>query len=390
MTVRDCAIILRRRWVTVVTAIAILVALGGSFVTWKSVGAQPDRVEARLLVLGELVEKEQYYVDTSTAAGELTRALADTLMTSVALGQIRDESNLKISLKKLSEVIELQVSEGVPVLSISVEGEEATSRTITAAVIKVAGSTLDVLVERRFSGDAGVSTRLIMEPTVRERPDVAVVPVLGFTLILGLALGVTAAFVRDALDGRVRTAGRLRERLPDDVLVIDGASDDALRRVRAALLDRSPLPAVGVATSAGGRSLPGALAGELAESLRSAGLDVVELSARFDGALVTAEKLAAAVSASDEVALPAEPRAFDDLFTPAALDSLVAAAAAAERGAVLALPDVSASVGAESAVARLDAVVVDVDLAATSMATVTRFVDGLREDRRERLVLVVR
>lgn len=360
LSVRDCLRIMRLRWITLVVTAVVVTGLGTGVAVALSRADAPPTSTARMLVMGELAEKEYYSVDTQVAAGDLARALADELTTTSTLIEIRDAVGIKASVSKMRSMVQVEVTQGVAILTVTVTDPAGRSQQIAAAALKIASATLADIAADRFSGEAGVSARVLTEPTLQEGESQPVLPVIAFATILGVAIGVTAAFVKHASDRYIRDLQDIRLALPDGAVVMDARTDLGVRHLRSLLQRVDSAPTVAVTGAGVDHTEVSDIASEVAIGLAAAGAPVVLVASDVSAERVSAPEISTAAHSGvvSPRSLPPLPREVDDFLSPTVLESIEDQARGAGVAVVVALPSLEQGASAVLAASTLSCTVV--------------------------------
>ncbi|MGY2066374.1 Wzz/FepE/Etk N-terminal domain-containing protein [Blastococcus sp. SYSU DS0619] len=291
MTFRDLFSAVRRGWLVVVVAVLV----GGAAATAWTVTRTPEYVSTAQLFLGvrTATEAEDTRQDTLYLQQRMQSYAA--VLGSPALGaRVADELDLELGGADVAERMDVTVPEGTVLLMVEVH--DSSAERAQAIANTVGAEFAGYLAELENSGGSDIDAVDVITIEPAELPEApaspdAVVNVLA-GLLLGLAVGLGLAFLRAALDDRVRTAddvaapglrtlgevpARARGRAP-----VSAEREDGLRRLRLHLLTdeqrRKDLRVVALTAPAAGCDI-GAMALDLARSLVATGESVILVDA---------------------------------------------------------------------------------------------------------------
>lgn len=253
----------RRRRALLGTGLVFALTAVAGLVGYTAVADRSVVVKSRLIVMGEMAERTYYSLDTAPAASEIARVLADSADTEVFLADVRAELGSSMSIARLRQAVAVTSVEGVPIVEIAVTTTTAASaEQISGAVLSALSGMAEELAQQRLTGDATITTRVVMEPLLVDRDALPLVPIAIFVLVAAFAFGVLVALARDVFDRKVRDAATVRGHT-DPVPVVD--SIEAVRARVASLGSQGRT----VLVLPIGRCASEPLAEELAEAIRA-------------------------------------------------------------------------------------------------------------------------
>ena len=201
--------ILRRRFV-LIAVITILTVLAAAAYTFTR---PPVYRATTQIVVGQ--GKTLFTTEVGSAADQFTQTMSDLLESHIVARRVIDELDLNISPTELLSKMEVATKPQNAVLSVSYDDTNADRG---LAILEQISNTFPELIRERFApddtGEVTAEGEIPQEPitaTVYDDAHTLPDPVwpkpllnLAVALLLGLALGIVAAFVRDQLDDRIR------------------------------------------------------------------------------------------------------------------------------------------------------------------------------------------
>lgn len=229
MTFLDILQVARRSWLLLMAAIAVGLA-GGVAAT---VLVEPlYRAEAELFISVRAAgDDASEIVQGSSAAQQKVTSYVEVIRSATVLQPVIDELGLDTDVEHLSE----RVSASSPASSVlldvaAVDEDPETAKRITAAIARNFTTVVSDDLERSATGGPSlVVVKTIQPPTVPTAPDSPDLVVnLALGLISGLALGVAATLLKQAVDTRIRSREDI-EAVTSTPVLGDIAHDPTLR-----------------------------------------------------------------------------------------------------------------------------------------------------------------
>ena len=413
MTFRDLFAAVRRGWVLVVLSVVVGAAVATAWTATRT----PQYEATSQLFLGVTTATEADDTRQDTLYLQQRMPSYAAVLGSPALGdRVAGELDLELTGADVAERMTVEVPEGTVLLDVAVR--DSSAERAQAIANAVGDEFADYLAELEDAGDAAIDAVAVttVEPAELPgspgSPDVRVNVLAG--VLLGLAVGLGLAFVREALDDRVhgtggmatlglRPLGELPARGRDRAQGWTPARENGIRRIRLHLLAdeqrRKDRPVVAVAAPTAGSDIAG-FALDLARSLVAAGETVIVVDADlanprltrlldlpadgpgFAGLLAGAAEPAAVLVTGDDglrVVPAGHPsRHPADLLLPGEAERALRGLAALADRVVVAGPPLDGPAEAEVVATANDGLVLLVSAGTTRRAATLRAVDALR------------
>jgi capsular exopolysaccharide synthesis family protein len=202
--------VLRRRW-TAVLALTLAGVIGGLAYAWTA----PVTYRATAGVFFSLVSGSTAsdLVQGSTYAQNQVQSFAQLATTPEVLQPVIDELGLPESLAQLAGQVSATVPTSTVIVEVTVtDGSAERSARLANAVTASLSDVVERIAPEDEAGDPTVRTTIVAPAEAPARPASPNVPlVLAAGLVLGLFAGLALAWLREALDTRVRDAEVLAE-----------------------------------------------------------------------------------------------------------------------------------------------------------------------------------